>query len=47
MKKLVLTMGSILILTTGNLASGAQEYKFAFVDLQEALNIGKEGQDAK
>ena len=47
MKKLVSIMGVFFILLTNHLASGASEYKFAFVDLQEALNICKAGQDAK
>ena len=47
MKKLVLTMGIFFVLATGTPAFGASEYKFAFVDLQEALNLCKAGQDAK
>jgi outer membrane protein len=40
-------MGVFFILVMAGMAFGASEYKFAFVDLQEALNLCKGGQDAK
>lgn len=47
MKKLGLGLGIFLILVMAEIAFGAPEYKFAFVDLQRALNLCKAGQDAK
>jgi outer membrane protein len=40
-------MGIFLILVIAETAFGASEYKLAFVDLQQALNLCKAGQDAK
>jgi len=47
MRKLGLSVGIFLILIMGERAFGASEYKFAFVDLQKALNLCQAGQDAK
>jgi len=47
MRRYVLAIGIFFILFMGKLAFGASEYKIAFVDLQEALNLCKAGQDAK
>jgi outer membrane protein len=47
MKKLSLGVGFFLVLAMGEMVFGASDYKFAFVDLQKALNLCKAGQDAK
>lgn len=47
MKKLSLGVGIFLVLAMGEMVFGASDYKFAFVDLQKALNLCKAGQDAK
>lgn len=47
MRKLGLGVGVLVVIVMVELAFGASDYKFAFVDLQKALNICKSGQDAK
>jgi len=47
MRKLGVGVGILLILVMGERVFGASEYKFAFVDLQKALNLCRAGQDAK
>ena len=47
MKKRSVIVAIFILLITVEFACGASEYKFAFVDLQKALNLCKAGQDAK
>ena len=47
MKKRSVMVAVFILLITVGFAHGASEYKFAFVDLQKALNLCKAGQDAK
>ena len=47
MKKRSVMVAVFILLITVECTYGAEEYKFAFVDLQKALNLCKAGQDAK